>query len=108
MVSDWLLRQREYWVYDKLKKEFNDKEIEKLDITITDNSFSYIQSKNKNNFEGMTIKYPNILLLLIRSITNKKNIKFERSQAKSKDMMMTLPSISNKEHYVYHLKIKVK
>ncbi|MFH1327003.1 MAG: hypothetical protein ABIH59_02660 [archaeon] len=112
MVSNWLLRQREYWVYDRLKKEFSDKEIEKLRITLTDNSFSYMKDKNKREFEGRTIKYPNLLFIILNSIkghfTNSKIITFKRSSAKSMDRMMILPSISNKEHYVYHLKINVK
>lgn len=112
MVSNWLLKQREFWLYNKVKKELSKKEINKTSFTITNNSFTYMRNIKKGEFGGMTYRFPNIISLLINSLFNpiQKNegVSFQRYEAKSTDMMFVGPAIPGEEAYVYHLNINIK
>lgn len=112
MVSDFILKCKEFWVYEKLKLKFKDSEIAKLDITITRDNFTYSKKKSMLDFSGETIRFPNIISLLIWNLVktqlNNKKIHFERSEAKGMDMMFIGPASPGRETYVYHLRIKTR
>lgn len=109
-VSEWILESREFWLYYKLKQKFKDKEISKLDITITNQHFTYSKKKNDLEFNGETIRFPNNFYMFFWFVKNlfKKDegVKFHRDDAGRMDMLFVGPGIPGEESYVYHLKIE--
>jgi hypothetical protein len=109
-VSEWILESRELWLYHKLKQKFKDKEIFKLDITVTNQHFTYLKRENSPEFNGKTLKFPNNFYMFFWFIKNlfekDEEVKFHRHNADSMDLMWIGPGIPGEESYVYHLKIE--
>lgn len=110
MVSDFILRAKEFWIYKKLQSKFKGAEISKLNITVTRDNFTYTKKKKKLEFGRETLSFPNIVYLLIWSLitsqSNDENMQFKRSEAKGMDMMFAGPGVPGRENYVYKLEIQ--